>query len=80
MAANIDEIEDVSDMYEMMTALGISSKGLKTVDEMKARVREEFNPSTLDKPNWTPGQVRIFFTVTHLQLNERVLVIMEFAC
>ena len=36
---NIQEIDDLSEMSQAMAALGISCKGLKTLDEMKARVR-----------------------------------------
>ena len=57
-AKNIQEIDDLSEMFQAMAALGISCKGLKTLDEMKAKVKEELNPS-VDKPSWTAGQVRI---------------------
>ena len=52
----IEEIDDVLEMYKAMEALGISSGGLKTLDEMKAKVREEFN---VDRTNRTAGEVRI---------------------
>ena len=55
---NIQEIDDLSEMFEAMAALGISCKGLKTLDQMKAKVKEELNAS-VDKPSWTAGQVRI---------------------
>jgi len=54
----IEEIDDISEMFQAMAALGISCKGLKTLDQMKAKVKEELNPSE-DKPSWTAGQVRI---------------------
>ena len=54
----IQEIDDVSEMLPAMAALGISCKGLKTLDQMKAKVRKELNPSD-DEPSWTAGQVRI---------------------
>ena len=54
----IEEIEDVLGMVRVMEALGISSSGLKTLDQMKVKVKEELNPS-VDKPSWTAGQVRI---------------------
>jgi len=54
----IEGIDDVAEMSELIEALGISCKGLKTLEEMKARVRTALN-STVDKPNWTAGQVRI---------------------
>ena len=55
---SIQEIDDLPEMFEAMAALGISCKGLKTLDEMKAKVKEELNASD-DKPSWTAGQVRI---------------------
>jgi len=53
----IEEIDDVSDMFHAMAALGISCKGLQTLDEMKTRVKTELNQS-VEKPCWTAGQVR----------------------
>jgi len=52
----IDEIDDISEMFPAMAALGISCKGLKTLDQMRAKVKEELNLSK-DKPSWTAGQV-----------------------
>lgn len=54
----IDEIDDLSDMFQAMAALGISCQGLKTLDQMKTRARDEIDKS-LNKPTWTAGQVRI---------------------
>lgn len=56
-AKKIDEIEDMMEMLETMRALGISWKGLKTLEEMKARVRDVLHESQ-KKPSWTAGQVR----------------------
>ena len=53
----IAEIDDVSDMVEVMAALGISCEGLQTLEEMKTRVRTELKESVA-KPCWTAGQVR----------------------
>ena len=53
----IEEIDDISDMLQAMAALGISCKGLKTLDEMKSRVKTELNQSVV-KPCWTADQVR----------------------
>ena len=39
----IEEIDDLVEMYKAMGALGISCSGLRTLGEMKAKVREEFN-------------------------------------
>ena len=52
----IDEIDDIADMFEAMAALDISCKGLKTLEEMKDRVRNELYQSA-KKPSWTAGQV-----------------------
>ena len=53
----IDEIDDIFEIVQVMKALSISWKGLKTLDEMKARVKTALDQST-HKPNWTAGQVR----------------------
>ena len=55
---NINEINDIAEMYQAMAALDISCKGLKTLDQMKARVRDELQ-QTAKTPSWTAGQVRI---------------------
>ena len=57
-AKTIEEIDNIMEMCQTMTALGISCEGLKTLDQMKAKVRETLNPSD-DEPSWTAGQVRI---------------------
>ena len=54
----IDEIDDISDMFQAMAALSISCKGLQTLEQMKTRVREEMNQS-VSKPSWTAGQVSV---------------------
>ena len=56
-AKTIEEIDELSEMFEAMKALDISFKGLKTLDEMKVRVKEELNAPG-DSPSWTAGQVR----------------------
>ena len=53
----IEEIDDLSDMFQAMAALGISCKGLQTLDQMKTRVKAELNQS-VEKPSWMAGQVR----------------------
>ena len=53
---NIEEIDDLLEMCHALATLGISHKGLKTLDEMKARARAALiQPSK--KPTWSPGQV-----------------------
>jgi len=58
-AKTLEEIDDIFDMYQAMAALGISCKGLTTMDEMKAKAKEKLNPSEdTCRPSWTAGQVR----------------------
>ena len=57
----IDEIDDLYEMVKIMEALDISSKGFKTLDELKTQVITTLNQSQT-KPNWAAGQVRIRFS------------------
>ena len=54
----IDEIDDLYEMVKIMEALDISSRGCKTLDELKTQVITTLNQSKT-KPNWAAGQVRI---------------------
>ena len=54
----IDEIDNIMEMVEAMAALGISWKGLKTLDQMKDKVRTSLH-QTANKPSWTAGQVTL---------------------
>jgi len=54
----IEGIDDIVEMGELLKALDISSKGLKTLEQMRARVRTALHLS-VEKPSWTAGQVRI---------------------
>ena len=56
----IEEIDDVFEMLEVMKALDISCKGLTTLDQLKAKIKEEQNAS-VEKSKWTAGQVRILY-------------------
>ncbi|XP_067036384.1 uncharacterized protein [Acropora muricata] len=47
----IDEIDDIMEMAQAMNALGISCKGLKTLDQMKDKVTSLHQ--TANKPSWT---------------------------
>ena len=40
---NIDDIDDMMEAGGLMKNLGISTKGLKTLDEMKAKVKEHLH-------------------------------------
>ena len=53
----IDDIDDILDMVRTMTSLGVSSKGLRTLDEMKQRVKETLRLSE-KKSSWTAKEVR----------------------
>ena len=54
----IDEIEDIAEMTEAMNALGISYKGLKTLDQMKDKLRTSLH-QTANKPSWTAKKVTL---------------------
>ena len=53
----IDEIDDISDMVRTMSSLGVSSKGLRTLDEMKQLTKETLRLSK-KKSSWTAKKVR----------------------
>ena len=53
----IDEIDDILDMSCIMKSLGVSSKGLRTLEEMKQRVKETITLSE-KKSSWTAKEVR----------------------
>lgn len=59
-AKTIDGIDDFKEMLEVMTALEISSGGLKTLDEMKSRVKSELEQLP-NIPSWTAGQVNVLY-------------------
>ena len=44
---NIDKIDDMMEAAELLKDFGISGKGLKTLDEMKAKIKEHLrkNPA-----------------------------------
>lgn len=51
----IDEIDDLCEMVKIMEALDISSRGCKTLEELKTQVITTLNQSKT-KPNWAAGQ------------------------
>lgn len=61
-AADIDKIDDIMDMVRTMTVMGVSSKGLRTLDEMKEKVKETLKMSQ-KKSSWTAKEVRIYRVV-----------------
>ena len=54
---DIDAIDNLIRMALTMSTLGVSADGLTTLDEMKAKVKEELNKSK-KKATWTAGKVR----------------------
>ena len=55
---DIDKIDDIVDMVSTMASLGVSSKGLRTLDEMKEKVKETLSISE-KKYSWAAKEVRI---------------------
>ncbi|XP_068736285.1 uncharacterized protein [Montipora capricornis] len=51
----IDEIDDISELVEVMKALDISCKGFTTLDQMKEAVKTTLQ-QTSKKPNWNAGE------------------------
>ena len=56
--SDIDEIDDIVEMATTMASLKIPSKGLKTLDEMRQRVKETLRLSE-KRSSWTAKEVRI---------------------
>jgi len=54
----IEEIDNMVEMVNLIKTLGISHEGLETLEQMRARVRTALD-SSVEKPSWTAGQVRI---------------------
>ena len=54
----IDDIDDIMEMVQAMNALGISCKGLKTLDQMKDKVTTSLH-QTANKPSWTARKVTL---------------------
>ena len=54
---DIDKIDDILEMAKTMATLKIPSKGLKTLDQMKAKVKETLQSSE-KKSSWTAKEVR----------------------
>ena len=54
---DVDKIDDILEMANTMVALKIPSKGLKTLEQMKAKVKETLQ--SLEKnSSWTAKEVR----------------------
>ena len=59
---DIDKFDVITGMLTTMASLNISTKGLTTLEEMKAKVKETLQ-SSQKKSSWTAKEVR---TVQHL--------------
>ena len=57
----IDEIHNIVEMAQVMTALGISSNGLTTLNEMRNRVKQ-----AAIQPSWTAGEVSFDIRIIHM--------------
>lgn len=56
--SNLDEIDDIFEMVDVMKALEISSKGLKTLEDMKKQVKTIIGQAS--KPtSWNAGEVKM---------------------
>lgn len=53
---SMGEIDDIREMFQLMVALGIPSKGLKSLEDMKRRVKTTIGQSS-KPPSWNAGQV-----------------------
>ena len=60
----IDEIDDISELVEVMKALDISCKGLTTLEQMKEAVKTTLQ-QTSKKPTWNAGEVTTGKFVMH---------------
>lgn len=58
-AKDIDAIDDIIVMVQTMVSLGVSGTGLRTLDEMKDRVKETLKISKKKKSSWTAKEVRV---------------------
>ena len=54
---DVDKIDNIVEMANTMATLKIPSEGLKTLDEMKAKVKETLRSSE-KKSSWTAKEVR----------------------
>ena len=52
----IDDIDDIEDMIQTMTPLGVSPKGLEALDEMKQGLKDTLKLQE-EKSSWTAKEV-----------------------
>ena len=68
---DIDKIDDILEMASTMATLKIPSKGLKTLDEMKAKVKETLQSSE-KKSSWTAKEVRTLQYLLKIRATSKV--------
>ena len=54
---DVHNIDDFEEMYELMKALGVSTKKLKGLEDMKSRVKE-FVEEAKSRQSWSAAEVR----------------------
>ena len=54
---DVHNIDDFEEMYELMKSLGVSTKKLKGLEDMKSRVNE-FMEKAKSRQNWSAAEVR----------------------
>ena len=68
---DIDKIDDIMEMANTMATLKIPSKGLKTLDQMKAKVKETLQSSE-KKSSWTAKEVRTLLHLLKIWTNSKL--------
>ena len=68
---DIDKIDDIMEMANTMATLKIPSKGLKTLDQMKAKVKETLQSSE-KKSSWTAKEVRTLLYLLKIWTNSKL--------
>ena len=56
-AKDVHNIDDFEEMYELMKSLGVSTKKLKGLEDMKSRV-EKFAEEAKSRQSWSAAEVR----------------------
>ena len=67
-ATAVDEIDDIVVMVQTMARLGVSHKGLKTLDEMKSAVKQKLTILP-KKSSWTAREARTISNARLIHLN-----------
>ena len=54
---DVNDIDDFEEMYGLMKSLGVSTKKLKGLEDMKSRVKE-FVEEAKSRQSWSAAEVR----------------------